>query len=177
MSITADPSSPEQRAKAFEQFFRDNYMALYHFALQMIGEEEVCRDLVSDAFEVVWKNYASRETTGMRTVAYNIVKNKCVDYIRREKSKERYAEFVMHLCDRTDNTEALMETEQRIQRMMTAIDQLTPTTQQVLRQCYFNNKRYAEVAAEMGISVSAVSKHMVQALKTLRAKVYKNVKS
>lgn len=43
------------KEKEFEVFFKQRYQHAHHFALQMIGEEEACHDIVEDSFEVLWK--------------------------------------------------------------------------------------------------------------------------
>ena len=54
--------------------------------------------------------------------------------------------------------------------IMEAVNLLTPRTQQVLKACYVERKKYKEVAEELNISKSAVKKHIMNALKTLREK-------
>lgn len=60
------------------------------------------------------------------------------------------------------------ENEQHIRQMYQTIETLTPQTQKILKLCYFRQMKYREVAEELNISVSAVRKHIVQALKALR---------
>ncbi len=61
------------------------------------------------------------------------------------------------------------EQEQRWRAINRFIDEgLTPQTSRVLRLCYDKGLSYREAADELGISVAAVNKHMVQALRKLR---------
>lgn len=55
--------------------------------------------------------------------------------------------------------------------MYQLIGTLTPQTRHILEACYFQDKRYADVAEELDISTSTVKKHIVQALKVLRKEV------
>ena len=41
-------------------------------------------------------------------------------------------------------------------------------TRHILEECYLHEKKYKEVAAELNISISAVRKHIVKALKAIR---------
>lgn len=174
MNNLLTPHSEDELTRKFEQFFRDSYTSLYHFALQMIGDGEVCRDIVSDAFENVWAAYRKQPDLVLRTRAYNIVKNKCVDHIRHESARSRYADFCMRAYDNQTGKDALQETEMKIEAMYRVMDTLTPNTRHVLEECYFKHKKYAEVAEKMGISVSAVSKYIVKALKVLRSEIHKD---
>lgn len=53
---------------------------------------------------------------------------------------------------------------------MDTLEELTPRTQQIVRLCYVERKKYREVAMELGISESAVKKHIMQALSYMRQK-------
>ena len=53
------------------------------------------------------------------------------------------------------------------------MEHLTPRTRDVLERHYLQGKKYSEVAMELGISESAVKKHIMQALKLFREKMNK----
>ena len=44
------------REREFERLFRENYAQLYAFAMGMVREEEICRDILSDSFEQLWNH-------------------------------------------------------------------------------------------------------------------------
>ena len=77
----------------FEIFFKENYSRFYYFAFQMIGEKEVCQDIVSDAFEQTWLFSQKNPSFNQTSYMYSLVRNKCVDYIRHETAKAHYADF------------------------------------------------------------------------------------
>ena len=60
------------------------------------------------------------------------------------------------------------EREERIRRIEALIEQLTDPTKSILKECYYENKKYQEVAEKWGISNSGVKKHIMKALKRLR---------
>ncbi|MBD9271926.1 MAG: hypothetical protein EGS53_03415 [Prevotella sp.] len=41
--------------QSFEKLFKDNYSKAYYLALRILHDNEVSKDVVSDAFELVWK--------------------------------------------------------------------------------------------------------------------------
>lgn len=83
------------KERNFELFFKENYSRFYYFAYQMISEREVCHDIVSDSFEQTWNairpDKAEKEIN-WNSYMYSLIRNKCVDYIRYEMAKERYAD-------------------------------------------------------------------------------------
>lgn len=159
----------------FEQFFKDNYQSLFHFALQMVGDDEVCRDLVGEAMAVAWRRMDEIGMMKLKSFTYKMVHNKCIDHLRHEKAKARYAEFYRTVYDEGDE-DILLETERQIENMMALMDTLPPRTREVLHLCYFKRKKYGEVANELDISRSAVHKHIMKALKAFRAGMAKKSK-
>ncbi len=159
--------------KEFKRLFREYYPQLYAFAFGMVKDEEACRDIIGDAFEKLWKQLDEIKDGNERGFLYLVIRNKCIDRIRNSVSRQRYEIFYKNLYgDETDVYDTrLRETESKIERMYQLIGTLTPQTRHILEACYFQGKRYADVAEELDISTSTVKKHIVKALKTLREEV------
>ena len=60
------------------------------------------------------------------------------------------------------------EENERIERIYNVLEHLPPQTKHIMEECYFNRKKYAEVAQALNISPSAVKKHVMKALRLLR---------
>lgn len=159
-----------EKIREYELFFKENYLRLYYFAFQMIGEKEPCRDIISEALEQTWLHFSQTDKEiKLTSFTYSIVRNKCIDYIRHEAVKAKYIDFYMSMHNESGEDNSYEEKEQKIRLIYSMIAELPPRTQTVLEMCYFQNKTYSEVAEELGVSVSAVRKHIVKALKTFRA--------
>lgn len=159
--------------KEFKRLFREYYPQLYAFAYGMVKDEEACRDIIGDAFEMLWGHLDDIKDGNERSFLYRVIRNKCIDRIRSSVSRQRYEIFYKGVYgDGTDDADTrLTETENRIEKMYQLIGTLTPQTRRILESCYFQGKHYAEVAEELGVSTSTVKKHIVQALKILRKEV------
>lgn len=167
------------KEKAFEALFRQSYHPLYYFAIGLVKDGEVARDAVSRAYEQLWSHIADVSQDKWDSYVHRVVHHLCVDYVRSQMSKQRYEVFYKSLYgdNMADDDERLRENEALIARIETLIDDLTPQTRRILEACYFQHKKYAEVAAELGISASAVRKHIVKALKYFRDNIQKKGKS
>lgn len=159
--------------KEFKRLFREYYPQLYAFTFGMVKDEEACRDIIGDAFEKLWTQLDDIEDGNERAFLYRVIRNKCIDRIRNNVSRQRYEIFYKGIYgdEADDSGIRLKETENRIEKMYQLINTLTPQTRRVLDGCYFQGKHYAEVAEELGISTSTVKKHIVQALRILRKEV------
>ena len=98
------------------------------------------------------------------------VRNRCLDYIRHQAVHQRYADFFVHAVEhQTEISDH--EEDTRLLAIRQIMETLAPRTRLVLQECYIHKKKYKEVAAEMEISVNAVKKHIVKALKTIREEI------
>ncbi|MDR1718945.1 MAG: RNA polymerase sigma-70 factor [Dysgonamonadaceae bacterium] len=154
----------------FERFFKEHYHRFYFFTLHLVNDEEVSKDIVSDAFEYVWNNHRSLQVANWKTYMYSYLKNKCVDHFRHEEVRNRYAEFCRQVAT-VDSPDAIEDQDERLDAIRKALTMLTPQTRLVLQECFINRKKYKEVAEELNISVSAVRKHIVKALRKIRERL------
>ena len=139
----------------------------------MIGDEETCRDIVEDSFEILWKRFNEIEPDKRVGFIFRLVRFRCADHVRHSQTTTLYAQRYLQEQSEATNPHAADPREERINKMMTLMDQLSPKTREILTECYFNHHSYNEVAEKYGISTSAVKKHMMQALKFFRENMVK----
>ena len=102
---------------------------------------------------------------------YVQTRNRCIDYLRHRQVEEQYADFYRIVTEEDTDTFP-DEMEERVQRIEKIIEQLTDPTKTILKECYFDNRKYQEVADKFGISISGVKKHIMKALRLLSALEY-----
>lgn len=56
----------------------------------------------------------------------------------------------------------------RYEKIQKGMELLTNYNLSILKSCYLERKSYKEVAAELGVSVSAIHKNIVKALRIIR---------
>ena len=152
---------------SFEQLYKENYARLYYYAFRFITDEEVCKDIVNDVFEKAWQHFGELKPETAGAYLYAQIRNRCIDHLRHLQVEEQYADFYRVITEEDMDTSP-DEREERIQRIEALIEQLTDPTKSILKECYYENKKYQEVAEKWGISTSGVKKHIMKALKRLR---------
>ncbi len=152
--------------KTFDELFKAHYSRLYMYALHITGEEEDSRDIVNDVFTSLWRNRKSLQPESIKAYLNTGVRNRCVDYLRKNVLKKQYTDEYIHTADEfySDYSKEL-EKDKLVEKMMA---QLPPPTQDILRMCYLEQKKYAEVAEILGISPNTVKKHVSKGLRILR---------
>ena len=61
----------------------------------------------------------------------------------------------------------VLEGKQRLAQVLTALDELPPRTRQAFALHRFERMSYSAIAAHMGVSVSAIEKHIMKAIRHL----------
>ena len=152
---------------SFEQLYKENYARLYYYAFRFITDEEACKDIVNDVFEKAWQHFGELRPETASAYLYAQIRNRCIDHLRHLQVEEQYADFYRVITEEDMDTSP-DEREERIRRIEALIEQLTDPTKSILKECYYENKKYQEVAEKWGISTSGVKKHIMKALKRLR---------
>lgn len=155
------------KTSRFEQLYKENYARLYYYAFRFITDEEVCKDIVNDVFEKAWLHFEDLKPDTATAYLYVQTRNRCLDHLRHRQVEEQYADFY-RIVTEEDADIAPDEMEERVQRIEKCIEQLKDPTKTILKECYFDNKKYQEVAEEFGITIHGIKKHIMKALRLLR---------
>lgn len=149
----------------FDRLYRTYYKPLFHYAYGFVDDAEGCRDILADVFERLWNRRKQITADTASSYLYQCVRNECIDRVRRMKLERQYEDYALAAAGRTTTIE---EEDERLKAIRDTIKAMPEKTQQVLEACYFEDKKYREVAEQMDISTSTVKKHIVRALATLR---------
>ena len=125
------------REGEFERLFRECYAQLYAFAMGMVRDDELCRDILSDSFEMLWNHIGEVDEAGEKSYLFRTVRNKCTDWARSRLSRQRYEMFFKTLYGdgSDDDGSDLKEAEDNINKIYHLIDILTPQTRRILDEC------------------------------------------
>lgn len=161
----------------FDVLFGKYYGELFVFARQMLSSDADCEDIVSDVFEDVWHNQSRLEKPYLRAYLYKSVRNKCIDFLRRQQTRQHYAELMAAASRVYDRADATMEQHERERIVCEVLNSLPDYTRQIFVACYVEHHSYQEVAERMNISVNTVKKYISRALSLIaeQRKKYKNI--
>mgnify|MGYP002672522963 CR=1 FL=1 len=157
--------------RRFEEIYTGHYTRLYYYALHIVNDESVAKDILNDVFAALWKNIATVKPEQINAYLLTSVRNRSVDHLRHQIMQDQYSDEYLHTVD--EYYDDYNDEKDRIVEEMLA--QLSPPTDEILEMCYLKRMKYAEVAEKLDISTSTVKKHIVKALKMLRER-YKDKK-
>lgn len=158
-----------EREKDLQELFTTYYPALKSFGERLVGSSETSEDLVQDVFLRLWeKPSVLQEAKDNPAYLYQMVKNKAIDYLRREKIKEK---TLRHYIDELAEEEEVAYLEEEVYRkMMQAIETLPQGVHSVL-SLTLKGHSAKEVAAMLDIAVETVKKQKQIARRMLREKL------
>ena len=145
--------------------FRKHQPRLLAEARASLYDDAEAQDVVSELFAELLKRQP--EVEAGRELAYlcESVRNRCRNVIARKTLTERVTRLYA-LEQQTENEE---EETERLDRLQAFIRTgLTEAQQRVFQLRFSEERKYREIAAELGISEVAVYKHLVAALARIR---------
>lgn len=156
--------------KALKILFDLYHAPLCLLAFRMVGDKDQAKDIVQEVFIKLWKN---RQRLDITCSLYAYLKratvNTALNYIestsRLKKESLEKSDLIAHARDTTDQKLAYDELKEKTDD---AIRKLPPRTRTVFTLIRSEEMSYKEVAETLGISLKAVEKEMMRALKLLR---------
>jgi RNA polymerase sigma-70 factor, ECF subfamily len=154
---------------AFEMYFKNLYQPLCNYAHSFLNDRDESEEIVQATFMSVWeKRLTLNVNTSTKSYLYAMVRNACLNMLKHEKIKQKYA---VEASYRNEGYDGVMETVTSIElekRISYAIEKLPEQCRLVFKLSRFEELRYQEIADQLEISVKTVENHMGKALKLMR---------
>ena len=152
----------------FEYLFKDNYPHMYRMAFSIVENTDDAKDAVHQVFTQIWKGKPQVARGSVRGYLLSATRNQCLHLLRTRQLQRQMEDELrqdMALCESEERQELLQQLQQVIE------DNLTEQDRRVLSLHYEEDLTYSETAKVLGISASAVNKHITRSL----AKIRKNL--
>jgi RNA polymerase sigma-70 factor (ECF subfamily) len=158
-----------------ELLFRHYYPALCSHAVRLLYSKAIAEDLVSEIFyQFYLKKTYLEVTSSYRAYLYKAVRNRAYNYLQseiRQSTDEAVLEALPEA--RGQQPDAILQYEELSQYVEAAINALPPQRQKIYLMHRFDNKKYAEIAAELQLSTRTVEVQIRKASQFLRETITK----
>lgn len=155
----------EYDKKQFERLYKDNYRMLYRLAFALTEAQEDARDAVSQVFTQLWQKKPEVADDAITGYLLAATRNQCLHLLRQRQLQREMKE---ELAQRQE-TRMNLEHEELMAALMQVINnQLTEQDRRILALHYDEDLTYSETAEALGISASAVNKHITRSLFKIR---------
>ena len=133
---------------AFRKLFDDYFYPLSSFAGKYLEDRQAAEDIVQDVFFEYWqKRTAFRDITSFKSYFYTVVRNRCIDVLKRHKVKDRYLSEQNNIKDQTDFFLHQIFEEEVYRSLRDAIESLPESTRRIydLSLLGYDNEQIAEM--------------------------------
>jgi len=152
---------------AFGQLVRHHREGVINVVYRMCGDANLAEDTAQEAFIRAWQhlpNYQPRSP--FRNWVYRIASNMALDTLRRERETVGLDSLPLANSDR--GPEAVVEREERGERVRQAVLALPPASRAVLVLREYEELSYREIADTLGIPIGTVMSRLNYARNRLR---------
>lgn len=123
-------------------------------------------DLLHSAFLRLEEYRARHQVENPAAFLVRVAANIAVDEARHDRVRAEIPESVYKMIDLADGQplhDEVLATRERLERVQAGLATLSPRTRQVFLMHRVDGLKYREIAARLGITVSAVEKHVARA--------------
>jgi RNA polymerase sigma-70 factor, ECF subfamily len=145
---------------------------LTNFVFRFVGDMDDCQDIVQESFVRAYRNRASYKpvakfSTWMYTIATNLAKS----FLRRRKLRRVFSfsrsadepEPIYEVPDENARADALLEANQRQERIQQALDELPNRYREIVVLRDIQELSYEEIAAITGLPMGTVKSRINRA--------------
>ena len=158
----------------YEQLFKQNFERLYYHSLDIVHDEDVARDVVSDVYVNVWRLRESIALDTALSYLYTSVRNRSLDQLRLLNRHVPLIEEVIQELEQYSDTD-WQEYEARIEAMKAELNRQPERVRHVLYLRFYEQKSNQEVADQLGITVDGVKKIVQRSFAQMRVSLGKKM--
>ena len=159
----------------FERLFKDSYPQMYRMAFSMVEDADDAKDAVNQVFTQMWKGKPDVSEESVRGYLLAATRNQCLHLLRQRQLQQQMEKELRQTAEErlrvgaSAGMSSNQEREELLRELQQVInDNLTEQDRRVLQLHYEEEMTYQETATVLGISPSAVNKHITRSLAKIR---------
>jgi len=165
-----DQDAPKAARARFLKVFLSQRPQMEAMVSRRVGCRATAADLVQDLFVRFWRR-PLLQVEELNTYLLRCAGNIAIDHLRNEATRARLNEGLLpdEAQLRSDEPQAALEAGNDLRHIENALRGLPEKTRQIFLLNRIHGRKYGEIAKVMGLSQSAVEKHMMRALHACKA--------
>ena len=174
-----DHQSPKPLAEeSLGAYARDYGIALKRYFLRRGASPDLVEDMVHDVYvrlavrtsRKTAENRVEDEIENPEAYLMQTASSVWTDFLRKKQSRREQSHLEYEDSAHSSEVfspEHVLESRDELQLFFRALDEMTPRTRQVYLLCRMDGIKRREVAGRLGISVSAIDRHLMKAVKVI----------
>ncbi|MDQ3534409.1 MAG: RNA polymerase sigma-70 factor, partial [Bacteroidota bacterium] len=153
------------KSQAIQLIFKKYYNQLCNSSYRIVQDEEIAKDIVQEVFIRFWENHSPSTINNLQAYLKKSVINSSLNYLQKhQKVKFAILDNALEIAD-TNYTDSISQVNDLEIAISQAVSQLPPACRVTFCLSRYEELSNSEIAAELGISIKAVEKHITKALK------------
>ena len=158
--------------KAFGLLFKSQYESLCRRAYTLLNDMDEAEETVQQVFIGVWEKRKEMQVTeSINAYLSKAVHNASLNKIKHLNVRLRYSREEQIRFENDPPVTEISHADELKTRISAAIESLPEQCRLIFKLSRFEEMKYAEIAAQLGISIKTVENQMGKALKVLRSKL------
>ena len=161
--------------RAFEHIFNLYYPRLCRFAGKYISDGTDAHDAVQACFVRLWERRHTLVGGSLKSMLFTMLRNECLNNLKHQAIVDRYRAMAesASATEPLYNIDFLGSADQSLiyDELLASIDdtlgRISERTAEIFRMSRFDGMKNREIAERLGISTTAVEKHIAKATKAL----------
>ena len=164
--------------RAFGKLYMLYFPRLYSFALKIVQDSALAKDVVQNVFISLWESRNSFQYNHPESFLYKMVRNASLNYIRhvkvidnlKIKAKAQFLGEELYHIDMVGNQPYVLIEKEMQEKVMEVMGILPEKCRAVFLLSRIDELKNHEIAGQLGISIKTVEKHISKALIIFRKK-------
>lgn len=169
---------------AFEFLFKRFYPRLLGYAIRFVRDEEIAEDILQECFMTFWERRHLLSAVSLSSLLFLMVRNACLNYLKHSALVRHLSIDYLETLDGEEklySADLMLSADEHIlyEDLKAQIDKslslLSPRSREIFLLSRFKGMKNREIAEMLGISTTAVEKHISKSLKVISDYLKDNV--
>jgi RNA polymerase sigma-70 factor (ECF subfamily) len=155
----------EGDAPAFTALYERYSLKLYTNILRLVKSEDTAKEILQDLFLKIWELRGQIDPEkSFKSFLYKIAGNLVYDHFRKVSRDKKLSDSLLYMLEEAySHSEESVIYNESLELLNAAIGQLPEMRKKVYVLGKIEGKSYEEISAQLGISHSTISDHIVKA--------------
>jgi RNA polymerase sigma-70 factor (ECF subfamily) len=164
---------------AFEELCNEKYKLIFYYASRVMVNYHDAEDASQESILTLYKEIGRlRSVQAFDTWLYRIVTNVCYNMLRKKKKRDHDADLQEYIESLPESNVRFLPHERVIEDersdiLKAMIERLPGRRRHMVEMYYYDEKSYAEIATELGVTQATVASTLTRAKQTLRNEIEK----